>query len=266
MKDEFNRIEDYPLEETKILCERYLSSHIDWSCSSAEIKKTGVSYFDVSDVIDLFPHLELDENYRLICYLGQEYHGIWGRIAAIKNGDDREPAVDSKAEVLSRLFHGQHFEVPECAAPPMEAIYHDGTDEGFLEAILCSLFIKAIPYAHFEYRNREIIMDAPPSDISDGWESYIDITDWMPRRVNNTIIAIRREVEDGFGSSDGRDRIYLSQFCFQRNLGMYHAFQSNKKHSMYKSQIDDDKRYNKQRHCCVFTESSVLVARELSRY
>ena len=266
MKNQFNRIEYYPLEETYILCERYLNSRIDWDYSRAEIKKTGVAHFDISDVITLFPHLELDENYKLICYLGREYHGIYGRITAILNGDDIEPVFDEETERTSKLFHGKNFKLPAGANPPMEALYHDGTDDGLLEAILCSLFLQAIPYTHFQYRNRNFIMDNPPPDMPNRWENYVDINDWMPRRVNNSVIVLRRAVEDGFGASDGRDRIYLSQFNFERNLGMYHAVRADNRHSMYRSQIDDDKRYNDQRHCCVFTESSVLVARELDRY
>ena len=265
MNEDLIYLDCYPLEECHILCEQYLR-RIDWDASCEEIKKSGVSYFDVSDVIRLFPHLELDENYKLICYLGREYHGIYGRITAIANGADIEPVLDEETERMSKLFHGKSFKLPEGSAPPMEAIYNDGTDDGYFEAVLCSLFIQAIPYTHFQYRNRNIIMDNPPPDLKDNWESIVAIDDWMPRRVNNSIIAFKRIIEDGIGSSDGRDRVYLTQFSFQRNLGFYHAFKPEKGHSMYRGQIDDDKRYNDNRHCCVFTESSVLVAREFSRY
>ena len=86
--------------------------------------------------------------------------------------------------------------------------------------------------------------------------------DWTPRHINDSIIALVCKIEDGCGSSDGKDRIYLTQFNFQRNLGFYHAFIAKNHHSMYRNQINDDKRYNKNRHCCVFTKSSVLIAEE----
>lgn len=253
----------YPFDEYYVLCEQYIRTNINWDERIAEIGCNGVSYFDVSDVISLFPHLELDENYKLICYLSREYHGVWGRIAAIVKGADLAPVFDSEFNLKAMKFLGIRFNLPEKASPPMEAIYHDGTNEGYLEAILCSHLMDAIPYAHFVYRHRVIIMDDPPTDLSESWNTIVNVVDWTPRRVGNSIIAFRREIEDGFESSDGKDRIYLSQFHFERYLGSYHAFKMKNRLSMYRNQIDDDKRYNKDRHCCVFTERSVLIAREL---
>ena len=127
MKDEVTLFKYYPLEEHYIMCERYLKSRIDWSEISAEIKRNGVSYFNVSDILMLFPHLELDEDYDLICYLGNEYHGIWGRIAAIQDDENIEPVFDAETKAASHFFMGKEFKLPERAVPPMEAIYHDVT-------------------------------------------------------------------------------------------------------------------------------------------
>ena len=135
--------------------------------------------------------------------------------------------------------------------------------EGFFEAVLCSLLLEAIPYLRFENRNLRIIMDNPLPDLNERWNTIIDIEDWTPRHFNNSITALVRKVEDGCGGSDGKDRLYLTQFNFQRNLGFYHTFIAKNHHSMYRNQINDNKRYNKDRHCCVFIESSVLVAEEM---
>ena len=258
MKEERGFLKNYPLKERYILCDRYIRSRIDWDEIFEEIKRNGAAYFDVSSVIELYPRLELDENYRLLCYLGREYHGVWGRIAAIRNDSDEKPIISPKKAV-----GGKDFELPQDATPPMEAVYHDGTDEGLLETVLCSLFLQYIPYIHYENRNLEIIIDAPPQNLAEGWNTVVDIENWTPRRTDNSIIAFKREVEDGFGSSDGKDRIYLTQFAFERNLGSYHTFKANNSYSMYKNQIDNDKRYNEKRRCCVFVESSVLIAREI---
>ena len=248
----------YPLEEYYVLCERYLKSRINWNDISKEIKQNDVSYFAISDVVRLFSHLELDENYELICYLGREYHGIWGRIAAMKKNENYIPGKQA-----SILFWGSNFQLPESAVPPMEAIYHDGTNEGFLEAVLCSFLIEAIPYLRFENRNLEIILNSPPSDLSEYWNIIVDIKDWTLRRVNNSIIAFKRDIENGFGGSDGKDRICLTQFNFKRNLGMDCFLKVRSEHSMYRNHIEDDKRYNENRYCCVFDKSSVLIAEEL---
>lgn len=79
-------LDGYPLEEHYAICRRFLCDGMDWSSISENIRKNGVITFDISNVLSCFPHLELDENYKLICYLTREYHGIWGRIAAVKDG------------------------------------------------------------------------------------------------------------------------------------------------------------------------------------
>ena len=254
-------LSQYKLDEHYLKCNKYLNNSINWNSISKEIQKNGPTYIDVSSVISLFPHLELDENYKLFCYLSLEYHGIYGRVAAVKNGEDTKPIVDLEKRSL-KASKGKRFELPEGAVPPMEAIYHNGTNEGYFEAVLCSIFLDAIPYTHFEQNHWNVIMNEPPSNIKDRWDTSVDISDWAPRVVDNTVIAFVQKIENGIGGSDGRDRIYLTQFYFQKRLGFYHAFKADNIHSMYKNQIDDDKRYNDERHCCVFTSSSVLITRE----
>ena len=87
------------------------------------------------------------------------------------NGDSADPVIDPKDAWLSKLFHGQHFELPETAAPPMEAIYNDGSHEGYLESLLCELFLSAIPYTRFEKDHWHIIMTQPPADLEQKWEN-----------------------------------------------------------------------------------------------
>ena len=148
MSDFCYYLDSYPLKEHYSACKKYLQQ-LDWNTKSKEIESKGVIHFDVSDVISLFPHLELDENYELICYLSSEYHGIWGNIAAIELGADKTPIIYSKNHFLSQFSMGTHFELPKSAVQPLEAIYNDGTPEGYFEAVLCSLFLEAIPYTHF---------------------------------------------------------------------------------------------------------------------
>lgn len=134
----------HPLQHHYHVCRQYLN-HINWDQKAEEISQKGAAWFDVSDILNLFPHLELDENYQLICYLASEYHGIWGRIAAVHRDNSKTPTIDSE-NLWAKLCHGIDFDLPEEAAPPMEAIYHDGTPEGYFEALLCELFLFALPY------------------------------------------------------------------------------------------------------------------------
>lgn len=259
-------LDGYPLEEHYNICKRYLREGMDWSSISDSIRQNGVITFDISDIITCFPHLELDENYKLICYLASEYHGIWGRIAAVKNGDSAAPIIKEEDAWLSKLFHGQHFGLPESAAPPMEAIYNDGSHTGYFEAVLCELFLSAIPYTRFEKDHWHIVMTTPPPNLEQEWDVRINIPDWRPRAIGDehpdTILLCRRVIENGFGSSSGRDRIYLTQYNFQDRLSMYHAFGAKNKQSMFYGQIDDDKRYNDKRKCSVSSPCSILIAEE----
>ena len=260
-------LDHYPLEQHYADCEKYLYHQIDWDAKTKEIDEKGVIYFNISDVISLFPHLELDENYELICYLSSEYHGIFGNIAAIELGADKTPVIDTKYDWLSQLTKGTYFELPETAVFPMEAIYNDGTPEGYFEAVLCELFLSAIPYTYFEQEHWNIIMPSSPTNLDDGWNSLVNILDWRPRAIANsrpnTILVFQRKIENGFGSSSGRDRIYLTQYLTQKNLKHYHQYPPKSTHlKRYRGQIDNDKRYTETRHCCISLKSSVLIAKE----
>ena len=109
-------------------------------------------------------------------------------------------------------------------------------------------------------------MTQPPADLEQNWDTHLILPDWRPRAIGgestDTIILCRRVIENGLGSSSGRDRIYLTQYNFQDSLKMYHAFGSKNKHSMYRGQIDDDKRYSEIRKCCVSSSSAILIAEE----
>ena len=258
-------LEHYPLENHYDICWHYLHQRIDWSTKAAEIHERGVTWFDVSDGMNLFPHLELDKNYALVCYLSSEYHGIWGRVAAVPQGASPIPTVDTET-LWAKLTQGTHFELPGEAAPPMEAIYHDGTTEGYFEALLCSLFLSALPYVRYEQERWDIIMTKPPADLDSAWDSYMEIPDWRPRMIANTLCAntllvFRRKIENGFGASSGKDRIYLSEYNFQNRLNWYHTLERRER-TMYHGRINDDTRYTEKRRCCVSTASSILIACE----
>lgn len=262
-------LDRYPLRNHYDFCRNYLFSQIDWDSKSAEIAENGVIWFDITGVIGLFPHLELDENYDLICYLSSEYHGLWGRVAALHRGALRTPVIDSELEWLSRLFHGKQFKLPEAAVFPMEAIYNDATPEGYFEALLCERFLSALPYARYEQELWDVIMTQPPSSLDDRWDSYVSIQDWRPRAIGderrvNTLLVFQRKIENGIGGSSGRDRIYLTQYSFQSRLGPYHSLSAVNRRAEYRAQIDDDTRYSQTRRCCVSAASSILIAEEKS--
>lgn len=263
MKDTRQYIDDYPLEEHYASCGEFLYDVLDWDLISKRTRAEGVIHFDISNVMDLFPHLELDENYKLICYLSREYHGIWGRIAAIKNGDSYEPVIDPD-DRWSKLFHGKHFELPKCAAPPMEAIYNDGTPHGYFEALLAEEFIGAIPYTRFESEHWDKCILRYPEGFPSDWNIYENISDLRPHIMIShhgyvTVSVCWQHFENGFGASDGCDVIRLAQHEFYPNLSWYY-FGGRTSKSMYKGRIKDDSRYREGRLCSLSTERKITIA------
>lgn len=256
-------LSQYPLDEHYEVCRKYMS-RLDWNEISENIAKKGTIGVDVSDVISLFLHLELDPDYRLICYMTSEYHGVFGRVAAIKKSDDWQPKCDIGIDFKPRNF-GNQLALPECALPPMEAIFNDGSGEGYFEAVLLSLFLQALPYTRFAQDHWPIIMKTTPDNYEENWDHMVALLRWSPMCANSTITALSRKVENGIGASDGKDRIYLIQFNFCRSVNDYLL------RTVLKTQLPIDtnhitnsNRYSETRKCCVFTSSSVLVAVEKS--
>lgn len=252
-------LSQYPLENHYRVCRQYIQQSIDWPEVSNIIREKGTICIDVSNTISLFPHLELDADYCLVCYMTSEYHGIWGRVAAIKNDESWEKRRDESKPAMHPLF-GNELDIPEYAAPPMEAIYNDGTAEGYFEAVLYSLFLTAIPYARFEQVRWDMIARSLPENYDDTWDSRVALADCDPRHSGRTLTVLRRVVENGIGASSGRDRIYLTQYTFAKRIKEY--LFCTKRDERVVAHILDDARYNETRRCCVFSQTSVLVAEE----
>lgn len=253
-------LSQYPLNEHYSICRQYMFHSMDWEEIADSIRVNRTIGVDVSDTISLFSHLDLDPEYQLICYMTAEYHGIFGQVAAVKKGDDWNPKRDADKEP-HQFFNKLHM--PECTLPPMEAIFNDGSAEGYFEAVLCALFLHALPYARFEQKHWPIIISATPGDFDEKWDYQIALSDWKPRYSERSIIVLRREVENGIGSSSGKDRIYLSRFSFHRNVNeSLFASVLRTQRPASPNHITSSNRYSETKRCCVFTQTSILVAEE----
>lgn len=254
-------LSQYPLEEHYKICRRYIADSLDWDQISASTQAKKTIGIDVSDVISLFEHLELDPDYRLICYMTSGYHGRFGKVAAVKKGDDWNPPCDMAQDVdLHRSLNT--LNLPERTFPLMEAIFNDGSAEGYFEAILCARFLRAIPYTGFLYDRWPLILNVKPDNYTNAWECQVELTDWSPRYSEHTITALSRKIENGFGASDGKDRIYLMQFNFFKNVNEFLLASVATNQPISSNHIRDSKRYTEGRRCCVFNQSSILVAEE----
>lgn len=236
---------------------------MDWSFHGKD-----ATWFDISHIMRLFPHLTLDDNYRLMCYLTSGFHGITGTIRALRKGIPSEPTVESIfSDPRVDFFLGKELTPPKESAKPMEAIYNDGTPEGYFEALLCSEFLRTLPGTESLFHNWMPILNQPPADYPSAWDTYLDVTDWRPRILlsedwSPTLLAYSRYIENGTEGSDGRDIIHLTQYSFERNLWHYHYKQIKMNLACPEGQIEDNSRYKDGRCCCVFNESSIMIARE----
>lgn len=254
----------YPLAERHSDTLDYMDS-IDWNKICDNVYKNGVTYFDISNAIDMFPHLELDNNYSLICYISSEYHGLWGRVAAVRNCCDSRPRIIQKD-----LFLGTLFDFPRYAFNPMEAVFNDGTPEGYLEALILSGFLSAIPYSRHEQEYRDPFINAPPIDLNTHWDLYERLPTWTPLFIEDdekaVIFACRRHLENGFGSSDGLDTIRIYKYTFYQTLARLHKFDiklfSEPAPLELRTWIHADSRYDPTHRCCAFRDVGVLVAQK----
>jgi hypothetical protein len=191
-----------------------------------------------------------------------EYHGIFGRVTAVNKADDWIPQCEIDKDFRPHSSGNKLF-LPECVLPPMEAIFNDGSAEGYFEAVLFSLFIKALPYTRHIHNGGKHVINTLPDSYEDAWEYQVTLADYSPRYLDDTITALTYRVENGLSGSDGKDRIYLSRFEFCKNVNEY-LFRTviRTKRPIETKHITESNRYSETRKCCVFTESYVLVARE----
>ncbi len=260
-------IDDYPFDERYKACDDY-QNQIDWNRASAAIQIDGIAWFDVSTAIGVFPNLVLDENYRLFCCMTREYHGFWGRVAAMHRDDPELPKLEES------ILPGYSFALPPNAAPPMQAVYRTDHPHGYLDAILCQRLLCDIPYAGNVHSKRKEIIDKAPSDFQSGWDVFLDIADWPPRIIRDSdgfrsiacgkLLLFHRVFENGLGSSDGLDSLYLDEYRFYSSPGIYGMVHRNNVNSMYHGFINGNDRYSSDRRCCVFECSSIEVAKQYS--
>lgn len=254
----------YPLAERHAATLKYMNG-LDWSGIRSHIEKGVVAFFDISNAMNIFPHLTLDSNYSLICYVSSEYHGLWGKVAAVRNCCDVRPRIICK----DGLF-GPVFDFPRYSFDPMEAVFNDGTPEGYLEALILAGLLASIPFTHHEQDFRDQLIDTPPPDLQSKWDIYENLPTWTPLFIEDdekaVVFICRRHFENGIGASSGIDSISIHKCTFYPTLARLHKFDTKLFREPMplelRAWIRTDSRYSSTRRCCAFKDVSVLVARE----
>ena len=251
-------LDQYPFEEIAEKCKNYIYS-FDWREISNDIKEKKVIYFDVSDCIGIFEHLQLDDDYQLLCYVSREYHGMLGKTVALKKG--RSQKAKHKCVGI-----GFNVELPPMAASPMEVIYNDGTAEGYLETVLFSNFVYDIPNSHFQHHRQAPIITSLPKNALDKWDIFVDVSDVRPKIFiegdNASLYVFRRKHAGIFAPTDRRDEIILNQYNFDK-YGFTRHFNNYKK-SSFKEYPSNNlrKNYCETKRCCLFSEAEMKIAKQ----
>lgn len=228
------------------------------------LKQYGVGWQDISDVVNLFPHLSLDENYSLFCYISSEYHGTYGKVAAVPTNNTSEPLLTAE----ENRFGYRDIVLPEKAASPMEALYADGSPESYLEALYVNKFFSLIPRPYDKYQ--PYCLYSPASVLSNAWNHFISIEDWRPRliqKANNsapTLYSLWLYESPILGTlSYYASYISLVENNFYDHIDPLYSFINSRKiNPPYPTCITERKRYKSGLHCCVSGEKGITIAKE----
>ncbi|MBQ8143262.1 MAG: hypothetical protein IJ042_00530 [Butyricicoccus sp.] len=258
-------LSSYPLKRMQDRMWDHMNEGFDWKSIYAKVTLEKPAYVDVSGVVRLFPHLQLDENYALYCYLAREFHGIRGTIAAVPKDADPAPTYKPVLEAAKTL--GVKVEPPECPIPPLEAMYRDGSTAGCLETILLRNLLCEIPFRSFAYTHQVDCLTVSPDRFSEEWDIILDIPDWSPRAVIDeeitSILVFEREYELGLEASDGRDRICLRKYTFRDRPASENERMFNEHILGLKTYVPKNpERYTDERRYCICETKSILIAQE----
>jgi len=257
---------NYPLEEYYFKRNEYISKTRDAPFIDKDIHEKWFSCFDVSDALSFFPHLELDPDYRLICYLLRDYIGICGEVAALKNNE--APKTYSGKSLLP------YPELPDASVSPIEVIYNDDTPESLFESVLFSQLLDELTHKNFQHYTPLYIIDAPPANFNEFYTATVSVSDWRPRFAENKITVFEKICGCISNSYNPTDYIILTEYTFCDNLEQYRYYDTLDLYRFglgslikdlkppYPNTIKDDSRYNDKRRCCMFHASSTRVAEE----
>ncbi len=249
---------DYPFEEMGRKCREY-TANMDWEYIYQTIRCDGYACVDIRDCVDLFSHLEIDEEHALLCYVSKEYHGLYGTVAAIK-GDEYAGAY------IDPAFVGRFFsmKLPEKAVNPMEIVYNDGTPEGYMEAVLFSEFITNLPRSARMQRRRKVIASYP-DDIMYRWDVYVSVLDLHPKIIfqgdKKSVYIFYREFAGVVLPTDSRDEIILAKYNFDK-YGHIYRFDMASKKGIFKTHAQVKGKYSENRNCSLFASTEICIVKQ----
>ena len=170
-----------------------------YSCSGkprSALEDERIICYNISDSLEIFPHLHLDNAFRLLLYVSMGNDGAFCTICALQMGNDPDPMNITPVGTPIRWTH------PAQGVNPLEVVYRDGTPESFMEGVMFRDFLQNMTESvGLGTRVNEILTSAPPEfrKFKSGFD--ISVKDWTPRIVWNTVSLWRRRAA---GAVNGR--------------------------------------------------------------
>ena len=241
---------------------------LDLTKAKQRLEKYRVGWMCLDSIIDLFPHLTLAEDHHLFLYISQEYHGLYGYIAAIPKNMPPEP-------LLTADFHRYEYReivLPDTAAPPIQALYADGTPESYLETLYLRNILSKLPRPFDKYHTH--CLYNAPKELHTKWTVYADIADWRPRLTYSNddsapmLVSVWVDERPIFGAAAGvSGSIKLCQHSFLSNPGLHYVLKNrNGQLKPYKTFIDPRNRYKDGHYCCDAYLRSIMIAQEIMEW
>lgn len=241
---------------------------LDLTEAKQRLEKHRIGWMCVDSIVDLFPHLALAEDHHLFLYISKEYHGLYGHIAAIPKDMPPEPLLTADIH----RYDYRNIILPDNAAPPIQALYADGTPESYLETLYLKKILSKLPRTFDKYHAR--CLYTPPKELHTKWTVYADIADWRPRLIysndNSTpmLVSIWIDERPNFGAAAGvPGSIELCQHSFLSNPGLHYVLKSrNGQLKPYKTFINPSNRYKDGRCCCDAYYRSITIAEDIMEF
>ena len=206
---------------------------------SAHADKHHSGKVDITEILQPFTHITLDEKYRIVAYSSYEIHGTFGKAVAIEK--DKE-IPDVYLQTANCMF--QRI-IPDVCYPVEEVIFCDGTPEGFFEVVALFEVIEKLFYDHNKKyyfnlkainKKRELLFK--PKKYSPQYYKDYDGT--------SKLLLLEEYSYDG--------SIFLSEYSFANKN--FYFWQEDKQFS----HIEFEKgRFSENKCCCYFSNNKICI-------
>lgn len=214
------RFEGYPYKELVSKLKLWYENTIVAALKDAQ--ENDLASICIDSAFDYFNHVYLRDGYHIYAYTRVLYGDPCTlAIAAIADGQNH---VATPGESYPDDEEGDAFEritLPQSALDPNYVVLHDGSAEGYLEAVFaCTAISRIHTNGHFDYT--EVLFGKPkiPREQQSDWEIYYEPKHWEPcfSESWNTLHLIHyksRPHNDGW-ELDGCGELIHAEYTFER--------------------------------------------------